>query len=84
MIPLKLKEDTKEALAELWYDKNFKILVKLLQTRVDNLGKGVLIARDPVIIADYQMEAQVITRLIKQVKDAALKVETRTKKKDKE
>lgn len=82
MILLKMNEETKEALSKLWQDKNFKLLIKLLKTRIDNLGKGVLVARDASLIAEYQMEAQVITRLIKTMKDAALKVETRKKEKE--
>ena len=77
---IKVSEKTQDSLAELWYNKDFQVLVKLLQNRLDLLGKGVLTIRDSEIIKEDQMEAQVIVKFIKNIKDAALKVEKRQKK----
>ena len=53
---IKVSEKTQDSLAELWYNKDFQVLVKLLQNLLDLLGKGVLTIRDSEIIKEYQIQ----------------------------
>ncbi len=76
----KISDENLEALAGLWSNKDFQILVKLLKKRRENLAWDCL-AREADIIQINQIEARLINNLIKAVEEASKKVEAKEKTK---
>lgn len=66
----KLKSETKEALADLWIDKNFQVFVDLLRARRLKLATECLKIRDFELIKELQIEADLITKIIASVEEA--------------
>jgi len=68
-----LKTEILEALADLWTDKNFKVLVKVLRLTQDKWAKGCLTA--PLEkIPRLQGEAAGMSIVIKTVEEASKKL----------
>ena len=69
-----LKTETKETLAELWEDKKFQELVKILRVNQDNYAKLCLTRPNWEEIQKLQWQAYTISLIIKTVEEAYRKV----------
>ena len=79
----KLKSETIENLAELWEDKKFQELVKVLRLNQENFAKLCLTRTKWEDIQQLQYYASAFSLIIKTVEDAARKVENLPKKRRK-
>ena len=78
-----LKTETIENLAELWEDKKFQELVKILRLNQENFAKLCLTRNRWEDIQQLQWHASAFSLIIKTVEDAARKVENLPKKRRK-
>lgn len=77
----KITSETLEALASLWINKDFQILVGILRNRRLHLATSCLKTRDIKVITEMQVEAELISNLISAIKESSNKQEQREKSK---
>ena len=76
----KLKKPSIEALADLWADKNFQELVRVLRINQENCAKACLTRTNMESVIRLQEEARAYSLVVKTVEDAYRKVNKLSKK----